>query len=105
MSHKKLNTKITFVKILIVKKLMSNIDWILMLRLVMGGSMVVIGYQSNDYIPAIAGGFFIIYSIVSAKYKIGCGYDANCGVSHNKNNNFVRPSVKESKAVEFTELK
>ena len=57
---------------------MSNIDWILMLRLVMGGSMVVIGYQSNDYIPAVAGGFFIVYSIVGAKYKIGCGYN-NCG--------------------------
>ena len=84
---------------------MSNIDWILILRIVMGCSMAVIGYQSNDYIPAIAGGFFIIYSIVSAKYKIGCGYDTNCGVSLNKNNNFVRPSVKESKAVEFSELK
>jgi len=88
-----------------MKKIIASIDWILMLRLVMGGSMIIIGYQSNDYIPALAGGFFIIYSIVSAKYKIGCGYDANCGVSLNKNNNFVRPSIKESKAVEFTELK
>jgi hypothetical protein len=105
MSHKILNTKITFVKILMMKKIMSNIDWILMLRLVMGGSMVFIGYQSNDYIPAVAGGFFIVYSIIGAKYKIGCGYNSNCGVSINKNNQFKMPSVKESEAVEFTELK
>ena len=63
-----------------MKKLFSNIDWILMMRLVMGGSMLVIGYQSNDYIPAVAGGFFIIYSIIGAKYKIGCGYNATCGM-------------------------
>lgn len=88
-----------------MKKIIASIDWILMLRLVMGGSMIIIGYQSNDYIPALAGGFFIIYSIVSAKYKIGCGYNPSCGVSINKNNNLKSSSVKESKAVEFTELK
>lgn len=51
-----------------------------MMRLVMGGSMVIIAYQSNDYIPAVAGGFFIIYSIIGAKYKIGCGYNSKCGI-------------------------
>lgn len=88
-----------------MKKIIASIDWILILRLVMGESMIIIGYQSNDYIPALSGVFFIIYSIVSAKYKIGCGYDASCGVSINKNNNFNSRIVKESKAVEFTELK
>lgn len=88
-----------------MKKIIASIDWILILRLVMGGSMIIIGYQSNDYIPALSGVFFIIYSIVSAKYKIGCGYNASCGVSINKNNNLNSSSVKESKAVEFTELK
>ena len=88
-----------------MKKIIASIDWILILRLVMGGSMIIIGYQSNDYIPALSGVFFIIYSIVSAKYKIGCGYNSSCGVSINKNNNFNSRIVKESKAVEFTELK
>ncbi len=101
MSHKILNTKITFVKILMMKKIMSNIDWLLMMRLVMGGSMVFIGYQSNDYIPAIAGGFFIIYSIISAKYKIGCGYNSSCGMPINKN--FLK--AKTTDEIDFTEIK
>jgi len=84
-----------------MKKLISNIDWILMMRLVMGGSMVIIGYQSNDYIPAVAGGFFIIYSIISAKYKIGCGYNAGCGIP--TKSPYTKPSSNEE--IEFTEIK
>lgn len=84
-----------------MKKLISNIDWILMVRLVMGGSMVIIGYQSNDYIPAVVGCFFIIYSIIGAKYKIGCGYNAGCGIS--TRSPYTKPSSKEE--IEFTEIK
>lgn len=79
----------------------SNIDWLLMMRLVMGGSMVIIGYQSNDYIPAVAGGFFILYSIIGAKYKIGCGYNAACGIPQRRN--FSK--VKTSDEIDFTEIK
>ena len=81
--------------------MISNIDWILMMRLVMGGSMVIIGYQSYDYIPAVAGGFFIIYSIIGAKYKIGCGYNAGCGLP--TRSNYSKPSSMEE--IEFTEIK
>ena len=84
-----------------MKKLISNIDWILMMRLVMGGSMVIIGYQSNDYIPAVAGGFFIIYSIISAKYKIGCGYNAGCSIP--TRSSYTKPFSKEE--IDFTEIK
>ena len=90
-----------FEKIKNMKKLISNIDWILMMRLVMGASMVIIGYQSNDYIPAVAGGFFIIYSIIGAKYKIGCGYNAGCGIP--TRSAYTKPSSKEE--IEFTEIK
>lgn len=84
-----------------MKKLFSNIDWILMMRLVMGGSMVFIGYQSNDSIPAVAGGFFIIYSIIGAKYKIGCGYNVSCGIP--TRSTYAKPSSTEE--IEFTEIK
>lgn len=84
-----------------MKKLLSNVDWILMMRLVMGGSMVFIGYQSNDLIPAVAGGFFLVYSFVSAKYKIGCGYNAGCGLPQRPNS--IRKQISDE--IEFTEIK
>jgi hypothetical protein len=84
-----------------MKKLLAKLDWILMMRLVMGGSMVIIGYQSNDYIPAVAGGFFIVYSIVGAKYKIGCGYNASCGMP--RRSDYVK--IRQTDEIEFTEIK
>jgi hypothetical protein len=84
-----------------MKKVFFNIDWILMMRLVMGGSMVIIGYQSNDYIPAVAGGFFIVYSIIGAKYKIGCGYNARCGIPRR----FDSVKTRQNDEIEFTEIK
>ncbi len=88
-------------KILTMRKIFSNIDWILMMRLVMGGSMLIIGYQSNDYIPAVAGGFFIVYSIIGAKYKIGCGYNASCGMPIRSD--YVK--ARQTDEIEFTEIK
>ncbi len=88
-------------KILTMRKIFSNIDWILMMRLVMGGSMLIIGYQSNDYIPAVAGGFFIVYSIIGAKYKIGCGYNASCGIPKR----FDSVKTRQTDEIEFTEIK
>jgi hypothetical protein len=84
-----------------MRKIFSNIDWILMMRLVMGGSMVIIGYQSNDYIPAVAGGFFILYSIIGAKYKIGCGYNSSCGIPTRTDS----AKSKQNVEIEFTEIK
>ena len=84
-----------------MRKIFSNIDWILMMRLVMGGSMVIIGYQSNDYIPAVAGGFFILYSIIGAKYKIGCGYNSSCGIPTRTDS----AKFKQNDEIEFTEIK
>ena len=91
----------TFVKIYKMKKILSRLDWILMMRLVMGGSMLIIGYQSNDYIPAVAGGFFIVYSIIGAKYKIGCGYNASCGIPKR----FDSVKTRQNDEIEFTEIK
>jgi hypothetical protein len=84
-----------------MRKIFSNIDWILMMRLVMGGSMVIIGYQSQDAIPAVAGGFFILYSIIGAKYKIGCGYNASCGMPIRSD--YVK--TRQTDEIEFTEIK
>ncbi len=84
-----------------MKNFLSKIDWILMMRLVMGGSMVIIGYQSNDYIPAVAGGFFILYSIIGAKYKIGCGYNASCGMP--TRSQIIKSNKNDE--IEFTEIK
>ena len=88
-------------KILTMRKIFSNIDWILMMRLVMGGSMLIIGYQSNDYIPAVAGGFFIVYSIIGAKYKIGCGYNSSCGIPKR----YDSVKTRQNDEIEFTEIK
>lgn len=101
MSQKYLFTKVIFVKISKMKNFLSKIDWILMMRLVMGGSMVIIGYQSNDYIPAVAGGFFILYSIIGAKYKIGCGYNASCGMP--TRSQIIKSNKNDE--IEFTEIK
>ena len=84
-----------------MKKLLAKLDWILMMRLVMGGSMVIIGYQSNDYIPAVAGVFFILYSIIGAKYKIGCGYNASCRMPRRSDYTKTR----QTDEIEFTEIK
>mgnify|MGYP000337775387 CR=1 FL=1 len=84
-----------------MKKWLNRIDWILMMRLVMGGSMIIVGYQSADYIPAAVGTFFVIYSLFSAKYKVGCGYNT-CG---NYRDYKTGHKTKETTQVEYTEIK
>ncbi len=68
-----------------MQKWYNKIDWRLVMRLVMAASMVIVGYQSNDYIPAVFGIGFAIYAIIGAKYKIGCGYNGSCGYPARKN--------------------
>lgn len=77
---------------------MSRIDWVLVPRLIMGGAMCYVGYDTNDMVSGGFGLFFIIYSLIGAKYKIGCGY-TGCGYTPRG------ASTKERKPVEFTEVK
>lgn len=83
-----------------MQKWISKLDWILVIRLILGGSMIVVGYQSSDYIPALFGLFFVIYSIIGAKYKIGCGYN-NCGYQTTRLNQHDHKSAE----IEYTEIK
>jgi len=70
----KINTMIRFLQ---------KLDLTLIFRLLMGGTLSIVGYQTSDYMAGIFGLFMIIYSIYAAKYKIGCGY-SSCGYTPGK---------------------
>jgi hypothetical protein len=82
-----------------MKKRLSKIDWILMFRLVMSGAMIVVGIQTKDMVAGGFGLMFALFSLVSAKYKVGCGYQSGCGVSPRYR------SIQKTEEVEFTEVK
>jgi hypothetical protein len=42
---------------------------------------------------------FAVFSFVSAKYKVGCGYQSGCGVTPRYR------SIQKTKDIEFTEIK
>lgn len=92
-----------------MQKLLSKIDWRLTMRLVMAGSMMIVGYQSNDYIPASFGLGFAIYAIIGAKYKIGCGYNGACGYPTQFSSKTAAGNIHskniETENIEFTEIK
>ena len=81
-----------------MQKLLSKLDLILVFRLIMTGVVGLVGYQNSDNVAMLFALFFAIYSIVGAKYKIGCGYN-NCG---------YRPSSSakhKTNEIDFTEIK
>ena len=82
-----------------MKKLLDKIDWVLMFRLVMSGAMIIVGIQTKDIVAGGFGAMFAIFSLVSAKYKVGCGYQSGCGVTPRYR------SIQKTKKVEFTEIK
>lgn len=73
-------------------------DLILVFRLIMTGIVGIVGYQNSDNVAMLFALFFAIYSIVGAKYKIGCGYN-NCGYSPRR---IAKPKTDE---IDFTEIK
>jgi hypothetical protein len=109
MSHIINGLSANFVKMDIMQKLLSKIDWRLVMRLIMAGSMIIVGYQGNDYIPAVFGLGFAIYAIIGAKYKIGCGYNGACGYPsqfESKINSVTSQSKSiQTENIEFTEIK
>ncbi len=82
-----------------MKKLLDKIDWVLMFRLVMSGAMIIVGIQTKDIVAGGFGAMFAIFSLVSAKYKVGCGYQSGCGVTPGYR------SIQKTEEVEFTEIK
>ena len=64
-----------------MNKIFNKIDWVLMFRLVMSGAMIIVGIQTKDMVAGGFGALFAIFSLVSAKYKVGCGYQSGCGVT------------------------
>lgn len=81
-----------------MQKLLSKLDLILVFRLIMTGVVGLVGYQNSDNVAMLFALFFAIYSIVGAKYKIGCGYN-NCGYTPSRS---TKPKTNE---IEFTEIK
>ena len=82
-----------------MKKLFNKIDWVLMFRLVMSGAMIIVGIQTKDIVAGGFGAMFAVFSFVSAKYKVGCGYQSGCGVTPRYR------SIQKTEDVEFTEIK
>ena len=82
-----------------MQKLLSKIDWILAPQLLMSTMMCVVGYQTSDYIAGVFGLFLAGYSIVGAKYKVGCGYNS-CGYA-----SMAVQKKDQNEAVEFIEIK
>jgi len=85
----KINTMIRFLQ---------KLDLTLIFRLLMGGTLSIVGYQTSDYMAGIFGLFMIVYSIYAAKYKIGCGY-SSCGYTPSK------VSKTKGEEIDFTEIK
>ena len=82
-----------------MKKLFNKIDWVLVFRLVMSGAMIIVGIQTKDIVAGGFGAMFAVFSFVSAKYKVGCGYQSGCGVTPRYR------SIQKTKDIEFTEIK
>jgi len=55
-------------------RLLQKIDSVLVIRLIMGGMVLVIAWQFKDWMPAIFGVLIIVIGIYSSKTKTGCGY-------------------------------
>jgi hypothetical protein len=70
-----------------------------MFRLVMSGAMIIVGIQTKDIVAGAFGAMFAVFSFVSAKYKVGCGYQSGCGVTPRYR------SIQKTKDIEFTEIK
>ena len=81
-----------------MRNLLAKIDWILVPRLLMGGAMCVVGYQTSDTVSGGFGLLFVIYAIIGSRYKIGCGYNA-CGYTPK------RKTLSGKENIEFTEIK
>lgn len=98
MSHLSNYQCANFVQINKMQKILKKLDIILVFRLIMSGVLLVVGYQNSDQVAMLFASFFVIYSIVAAKYKIGCGYN-NCGFT-------PEPVIKtNSEEISFTEIK
>jgi hypothetical protein len=82
-----------------MKKLFNKIDWVMMFRLVMSGAMIIVGIQTKDIVAGGFGTMFAVFSFVSAKYKVGCGYQSGCGVTPRYR------SIQKTKDIDFTEIK
>jgi hypothetical protein len=70
-----------------------------MFRLVMSGAMIIVGIQTKDIVAGGFGAMFAVFSFVSAKYKVGCGYQSGCGVTPRYR------SIQKTKDIDFTEIK
>lgn len=79
-------------------RFLQKLDLTLIFRLLMGGSLAVVAYQTNDYMAGTFGLFMIVYSIYTAKYKIGCGY-SSCGYTPSK------VTKTKGEEIDFTEIK
>lgn len=82
-----------------MKKVYNKIDWVLIFRLVMSGAMIIVGIQTKDIVAGGFGAMFAVFSLVSAKYKVGCGYSNGCSVAPRYR------SIQKTEEVDYSEIK
>lgn len=81
-----------------MKQLFSKIDWVWMIRIIIGLVFITVGIVYKDWAPAGFGVLWIILGSYAAYYKTGCGYDRYC-IDFTKNN-----KQEPNKEIEFTEI-
>jgi hypothetical protein len=85
-----------------MRKLLSKIDYTLTFRLLLSIALCYTGYTQNDYMSGIFAVFLAIYALITAKYKIGCGYN---GCAYTPTYKSKEVLVEDVKHIDFTEIK
>jgi hypothetical protein len=80
---------ISFVKITIMQKFISKLDFTLIFRLSLSAVMLVAAFRQSDYVSGGFGLFLAFYAIVGVKYKVGCGYN-NCSYSPRHYSKYIK---------------
>jgi hypothetical protein len=67
-----------------VKQIAMRIDWLLLLRLGLSAVFIIEGNRNQANVDISIGVGLAIYSILAARFKLGCGY-GSCSVPGSAN--------------------
>ena len=85
-----------------MRNIFSKIDFTLAFRLCLSFIMLVAAYRQSDMVAGAFGAFLIIYALIGAKYKVGCGYN-HCRYTPKQQDNFS--SQKEDASIQLIDIK
>lgn len=58
--------------------LLQKLDWVFIIRFIMGLPFLYMAYAFDDWFPAMFGAAIIATGIIAAFTKTGCGYTGGC---------------------------